>query len=152
MKNPAKELLPAIYQELTGAIFIGSEAVDVYDRVPNLPWDNSKTYQYWVHIAEPQTTPIQFAKDRFLSRTIVNIEVATLFELQAESGGNEIADEIVNRITTLLITRGGVPYEIEGFAGISVTLEDITTVKGNIDTAYYVGKTIRVGYTLEELI
>jgi hypothetical protein len=152
MKNPAKELLPAIYTELTGNIWIGSEPVQVYDRVPNLPWDASKTYQYWVHIAEPNTTPLGFAKDRYLSRTIVAIEVVTMFELQAESGGNQIADEIVDRITTLLIARGGVPYEIEGFNGISVTLEDIITVKGNIDSAYYVGKTIRIGYTLEQSI
>jgi hypothetical protein len=150
MKNPIVELLPQVYDMLNGMLVVGSESIPVYDRVPNLPWDESKTYQAWVHIAEPTLTPFPAAKDRFLSTVVLQIEIACLYELQSESGGNIMADDIANQIMQLLIERGGSSLTFTNFHCIGQVLEDLSTEKGNIDTAYYTAKVLRIRYTFEQ--
>ena len=151
MKNPNTELQKEIFEKLSGALFYEYQPVPVYDRVPNREWDSSRTYDLWVHIAEPIITPFQASKDGFLTNITVNLEVVALYEYASSAGGSEAVDNVSNQITELLIKRGGSDLELESFCIIAVNLQDAQTVKGEQDGVYFTGVNNRITYLVQQL-
>lgn len=151
MRNPANELQKAIYDAIKGNLIIGYEQIDVYDKVPNRPWNQAKQYDTWVHISSPILQPFQAAKDAFLSTLVANFEIISLFKQQSNAGGQKIVNDIADQIMFLLIQRGGSPLSLQGYQIIGQTLENYTTVDGAAEGGLlYVGGQLQIRYIIEQ--
>ena len=150
MRIPNNALQAAIYTALNGSITLSGSAVPIYDKVPNRPWDDSKTFDVWVRIAEPVLTPFQGTKDRFINNLVVNLEIISLYEGQSNAGGQKAVVTVADQITNILIDRGGSNLSIAGFTIIGQTLSDFQTAEGEQSGLYFTGANLRINYLIEQ--
>ncbi len=107
MKDPIKFIRLKIISALNGNITSGGSNVSIYNQVPS-----NATFPF-IRVYGVSTTAVDNNQTKYNVECITRIEVVTRFD--GDSGGELNANDIMNQITTLLVTKNQSAFDLSSY-------------------------------------
>lgn len=107
MKDPIKYIRLKIIAALNGNVTSGGSNVSIYNRVPT---DASFPF---IRVYGVSTTAVDDNQSKYNVECITRVEVVTRFD--GDSGGELTANDIMNQITNLLITKNQNAFDLSSY-------------------------------------
>lgn len=107
MKDPIKYIRLKIIAALDGNVTSGGNNVSIYNRVPT-----DASYPF-IRVYGVSTTAVDDNQTKYNVECITRVEVVTRFD--GDSGGELTANDIMNQITNLLVTKNQSAFDLSSY-------------------------------------
>lgn len=107
MKDPIKYIRLKIIAALDGNVTSGGSNVSIYNRVPT-----NANYPF-IRVYGLSTNQVDDNQSKYNVECITRIEVVTRFD--GDSGGELTANDIMNQITNLLVTKNQSAFDLSSY-------------------------------------
>ena len=145
MKDPIKFISLKIIAALDGNITSGGSNVGIYNQVPS-----SATLPF-IRVYGVSTTAVDDNQSKYNVECITRIEVVTRFD--GDSGGELNANDIMNQITTLLVTKNQSAFDLSShnFNCYTSTNSGVTYLEQDTSDHTYFRAILELSNKIEQL-
>ena len=145
MKDPIKFIRLKIIAALDGNITSGGSNVAIYNQVPS-----SATFPF-IRVYGVSTTAVDDNQSKYNVECITRIEVVTRFD--GDSGGELNANDIMNQITTLLVTKNQSAFDLSSnnFNCYTSTNSGVTYLEQDTSDHTYFRAILELSNKIEQL-